>query len=512
MGLSDIMDLLPGGGSNLVTLGNIKIGGKSRQARKSASGNVWFAPIKYDSFHLTTMNRDETGHLIEDDRLMKELVAVPGCSDNGKLRAIPIRLLSDDIEEVLQSSICWYGRKSIGARSDGKTVRWFYDPKTMKPYDPPIDAPFTPEMLTWKAGSNPMFKIHSIFNCVVASSESRWGGVYRFRTTSVISFKQLHASLLHLGQLTGGILIGMPLMLCLRPMQVSPEGNATTVHVAHVELRGGDLKQIQGEALEQMRFRLQFRDQVQKTAVQYRKLLAGPGMEENGEAAEIAAEFQSDEVAEDPDEGHAVASAPDSKVAALAAKFSRRPVSEGQRLEPTPEALAEAQQEADSDPQPHPDQLRNAEREGVSDPASSTGARPAGGGIADRSPSPVMVGSAAAPAPQARADTIPAGSSPDATPVAGDASQAGEMAPEPILIEEPRDLTSHGKFMEWMIDAMAGMNAPEAEANAWVAKRLGAAATNMKSADKWTPNARMAVCREFVEHFGGIMIKPALAS
>ena len=43
---------------------------------------------------------------------------------------------------------------------------------------------------------------------MIAAKESRFGGVYKFRTTSIISFKQLYSSLLHIHQLTGGVLVG----------------------------------------------------------------------------------------------------------------------------------------------------------------------------------------------------------------------------------------------------------------------------------------------------------------
>ena len=95
MGLSDILDSLPNKheGPNLIQLGCIKIGGKSTQAKTSRGGNTWYAPVKYDSFHITTMNRNATGHLIDDKVLMDELTKRPGCADSeGRLCAIPIRL------------------------------------------------------------------------------------------------------------------------------------------------------------------------------------------------------------------------------------------------------------------------------------------------------------------------------------------------------------------------------------------------------------------------------------
>lgn len=302
MAILDILESLPSKngfaiGNGLCELGKIKIGGKSKTVRTSGSGNKWRAPEKYDHFVITTMNRDGDGDLVVDKTLMEQLLAEHGDTD-GKLRRIPIRLLSDSIDDVIQSAFVWYGGKTIGARSDGKTITWFNDHCTGSRMKEPVEEPWNPEYLdlTNKSGVK-LIKVHSNFSCVIAAKEARWGGVYKFRTTSVISLRQLHGSLLHLLQLTGGILVGMPLMLVVRPMQVAPDGKPSTVHVVHVELRGGDMMQLQQNALEMAKFRLAFADQIQNTQRQYRRLLALPGNETPEEAQDITTEF----VPESPD-------------------------------------------------------------------------------------------------------------------------------------------------------------------------------------------------------------------
>jgi hypothetical protein len=293
MSLADIIQSIPSkhAGQELCQLGCIKLGGKSKQVRTGAGGTTWRAPEKYDAFQITTMNRDAQGDLIVDRPLMEQLIARHGDPD-GKLRRIPIRALSDNLDDVLQSAFVWYGGKTCAARSDGRTVTWYFDPRSGKRLEHPREDEWAPEMLEMtNSKGQKLFKAFSTFNAVIAAEEARWGGVYRFRTTSVISLRQLHASLLHLLQLTGGVLMGMPLMLCVRPIQVAPEGRATTVHVVHVELRGGDLVQLQEKALEMARFRLAFADQIRTTTTQYRKLLAAPGTEPAEEIAEIVDEF-----------------------------------------------------------------------------------------------------------------------------------------------------------------------------------------------------------------------------
>ena len=292
MALADIIDSLPAQTHGLVQLGAVKIGRKEERVRKTASGNEWRAPEKLDHFLVTTMQKAENGDYVVDEVLMNQLLQQYG--KDGKLTEIPIRLLSDNIEDVMQSSFCWYGGKTISARSDGVKVTWYTNPKTFRKLPEPITEDWKPEMLELKNGDKPIFKLHSNLSFVIAANESRWGGVYRLRTTSIISFRQLHSSLVMLSQLTGGVLINMPIMLVMRPMQVSPDGKATTIYVVHAELRGGDMRQVQQLALEQMRWRLSNSKEIEKTRAQFCKLLAPPGMESAEDAADIQEEFHPD--------------------------------------------------------------------------------------------------------------------------------------------------------------------------------------------------------------------------
>lgn len=301
MALAEILDIVSNDGNSprLTQIGAIKIGGKSAQVRKTDSGGTWRAPEKWDSFKIVTMNRDAKGDLIPDEVLMSQLVDQYGDKD-GKLRQIPIRVLSDEMDLVLQSSILWYGSKTLGAKSDGKTVTWFNSPEHTsygRRLPEPKTEPWDNKFLDMTApNKNPLFKIHTIFNCVIAAKEARWGGVYKFRTTSVISFRQLHASLLHLSQLTGGILSGMPLFMVLRPVQVSPDGKPTTVFVTHIELRGPELMELQQQAIAMGEFRVKFKERIEETTRQYRKLLAAPGTESAEDAKDISEELHPDEV------------------------------------------------------------------------------------------------------------------------------------------------------------------------------------------------------------------------
>jgi hypothetical protein len=282
-------------------IGKLKLGGLGEK-RPKKGGGFWRMPRKDDHFTVTTLQRTSDGDLVTDVELMRELLAQYGETDpktnERKLRQIPIRLLSDEIDDVLQAQFCWYGRRACGARSDGEKVVWYYDPTDLKQLNPPRVEDWTDAYSEMRdKDGNKLFKLHSTFNCVIASKESRFGGVYKLRTTSMITFRQLYASLIHIQALTNGILLGMPLMLVVRPMNVRPEiggeKKETTVYVVHVELRGADLVQLQKLAVEQARYRMEFKGRALEIQQRYRRLLTFDESPE--EQAWVQQEFQPDE-------------------------------------------------------------------------------------------------------------------------------------------------------------------------------------------------------------------------
>lgn len=304
MALSDILE------PRLVQLGCIKIGRKSDRVLKSqTTGRDWSPPEKLDHFIITSLNRDARGQLVQDIGLMDQLAKDGWADQDGKLRRLPIRLLSNDPEDVMQAAWCWYASRSIGARSDGKTVTWFvghHKDNWLKPLEEPQVEQWKPELEEWKDGKgNKMFKRHSVFNCVIASKGSRFGGVHKFRTTSAITGSQLYGGLLHISQLTSGILMGLPLQLVVRPVPVNPLVNGThvgsTVFVVHVELIGSDLQAIQNQAMKQARFALSAHSGTTEAIAQYRRLLRGPGQETTAaEVSEISEEFHPESEEREP--------------------------------------------------------------------------------------------------------------------------------------------------------------------------------------------------------------------
>lgn len=276
-------------------LGKIKIGGLGEERAKSSGSGTYRMPEKHDCFTVTTLHRDAKGDLIPDAELMASLKDM--ADPDGKLRQLPISLLSNDLEDVMQAAYVWYQGKRLAGRGDGKTLTKFFDLGRQQWLPTPDVRPWKPEYadLTGPDGKK-LFKLHVTLNCVIAAPSARWGGVYKFRSTSQITAEGLYGSFTQLRLLTGGQLRGLPLRLVVRPIQVSPEGKPITVYVVHAELRGPDLQAIQTLALERAKHEIDNAKQLGELQQQYRALLAAPGdRESEEEQAEVAAEFHPDQ-------------------------------------------------------------------------------------------------------------------------------------------------------------------------------------------------------------------------
>lgn len=284
----------------LIELGSIKIGTLGEERKKRSGSGSYRLPKKLDHFIVTTRFRDPDGLLTQDRNVMDALVKTYG-DDDGKVRRIPITVLSDDIEDILRSNWVYYKGKQCFARSNGRTLLKYGDPKTGEIFE-------SPETKEWDSNleNGKGFKKHTTLDCVIAVPDARWGGVYRFRTTSVISGDQLYGSLLHLKQLTGGVLVAMPLMLVVRPMQVAPDGQPTTVYVVHVELMGKDLHALQQQALASAQFRRENKDELARLKVELKEAFNDPGENEDAEVqSDVQQEFHPDEdEGEEPSENN----------------------------------------------------------------------------------------------------------------------------------------------------------------------------------------------------------------
>lgn len=279
--------------ARVVELGKIKIGTLGEKRKKQGKDEYYRLPQKLDHFIVTTMHRDEEGLLIPDKNLMAQLKEHHKDSD-GNVRSIPIQVLSNNIDDIMQSSYCWYSGKKIAGRSDGKVLTLFVDIEKNRWLDTPIEVEWNDE---WRQkadrNGNCYFKMNTTFNCVISMEGAKFGGIYRFRTTSQITAEQLYSSLMGIRALTNGVLRGLPLRLVVRPVRVNPTMNgnkvSTTVYVVHVELVGSDLAAVRQLAMDTAKLELTYSKEIQDTQAQYSKLIRMPGW---GETAQEQADVQ----------------------------------------------------------------------------------------------------------------------------------------------------------------------------------------------------------------------------
>jgi len=260
--------------ARLTEVGKLKLGGLGDE-RRTGSGEKYRVPVKYDHFVITGLHRDPDGRLLPDVEVMESLKA--HADPDGKLRRIPITLLSNDLDEVMTARYVAYAGRVKVAESDGLTLTEYTDGPGGARLAEPRQLPHSSAALDrW-----PLLKLTVTLNAMIDAPGARWGGVYKLRSTSQITANQLYGSLKLLQRLTGGILRGLPLQLVVRPMQVAPEGKPTTIYVAHIELSGVQREKAREIALQQIRYELANIREARALEQQYRALLAHEELDED---------------------------------------------------------------------------------------------------------------------------------------------------------------------------------------------------------------------------------------
>lgn len=241
----------------LVEVGKIKIGGlsKEKRSKRDKPDEFYRLPEKYDHFVVTTLQRDSDELLIPDVGLMRSLAETHGDAD-GKIRRLPISVLSNDVEQVCRRRYYWFVGDKKAGESDGKKGMLWVHPNTRQWLKEPMEFDWlAPEPdqhadIYRLVNVDRAFKLHTTFNCVIRHPAARWGGVYMLRTVGEINANQIPASLLMLKRFTGGCLQLLPMELHVRPAKVSPivkgERTSTTVYVCHVEMVGEDVEKAGG--------------------------------------------------------------------------------------------------------------------------------------------------------------------------------------------------------------------------------------------------------------------------
>jgi len=209
----------------LPEFGKIKIGGKDSKVRKTESGREWQAPVKFDHFVITSLEKDEHKNFIKDEEIHKTLGDEP--------KRIPIRLLYNTWYLNFPTKYsCFKGDDEI-CKGDGENaIR-----KTDKG-DEYVTCPCDHADKDY-AGNYPC-KRSGCLSCIIDGTE-RLGGVYKFRTSSFNATNAISASLLWIFTQTHGILAGIPFDLVLNTKTgKEPKTNKTVkVIFATIEFRAG---------------------------------------------------------------------------------------------------------------------------------------------------------------------------------------------------------------------------------------------------------------------------------
>jgi outer membrane biosynthesis protein TonB len=313
-------------------LGHIKAGGRKKIRDRAV-------PEKWDSFIVTTAQRDDLNYEVDEplmQRLLKAQLEVSVreatetlydenqqvvgrkllvpmdrlVQQNEKLRRITVFLPFDDPNENLLTTLAVYDGSGVRCRGDGEKAEWIdpTDGKVLKVKCPcqmlrialengrVEDRPSHPR-LTPNVQRGEVCKAHGLLRVMVVEAQTM-GGVHIFRTTSTNSIKQLMASQTHIQELTGGFLSYIPLELCIEPKKVRPESSRgyQTVYVVRLTCKAGPM-----EFLKEVAARSQLRAQLQsRIATREIASLPPPGHEDAEEQIAVAQEFMATDV--DPDD------------------------------------------------------------------------------------------------------------------------------------------------------------------------------------------------------------------
>lgn len=279
--------------------GKIKIGGKGTPRPTGDGKGMWAPPRKDDHFTITTNMReggDPNANLIVNEEIMSALAAQGWADGDSKIRKLPITLLHDEIDQVFPTAYVAYVGKRMACRGDGETATRYVGDDSVTLAEPQQVACPCPRLEKDDKGTR-RCKFTGILHCALRlPGYAVIGSVYRWRTTSEISVTQIVTHLRDVILPAAGTLRGLPLVLMVRPQQVTPGGRPSTVHVCHIDLCE-DLVIAQREALEAATMRRELAGNLYaEREASYGTTLQLPGAETPEEQAEIAPEYYPDEV------------------------------------------------------------------------------------------------------------------------------------------------------------------------------------------------------------------------
>jgi len=204
----------------LAETGKIKIGGKGEE-RTSRNGGTYRLPVKFDHFEITTLDRDKNGDFIVDKEMMKHYPPQP--------KSLNIFFLFDDIDMVFPTQYALFSGSECKCSGDGVKANRKLKTGVMEEVDCDPD--------TCHFYQNKQCKIGGVLNCLISESQSV-GGIYKLRTHSFHSVRNILSSLVLIRSMTNGILSDINFTLSISPKQVNVDGKTTTVHILNLEYKG----------------------------------------------------------------------------------------------------------------------------------------------------------------------------------------------------------------------------------------------------------------------------------
>lgn len=209
-------------------IGRIKIGGLDETVRRTSTGREWQAPVKYEHFVVTTMERNKSGNFVKDEAIHSVIGENP--------RELGIRLLYNDIELNFRTELAYYQGKTCICRGDGEVAQRL-DKETGELSE--VSCPCS--KMNEKMGCKP----HGVLNCLLEQC-TLCGGVHRFATTSWNTIKGIISSLKFISACTGGKIAGLPLKLkYTKKATTTKDGQSTTIPVIMIVYDGNPVQMLE---------------------------------------------------------------------------------------------------------------------------------------------------------------------------------------------------------------------------------------------------------------------------
>ena len=207
----------------LQELGHIKIGIRGAM-RKSAKGNEFQPPQKLDHFVITTMQRGPDGNLLEDPDFAGK-----------KPTEIEVLLPFDDPNLNFQSFFAAYTAHKCHCKGNGKEAMRLNEQTEI--FDEII---CDPETCDWYKEKK--CKPNGILSLIL-KAKPLIGGVYKFRTTSYNTIKNIRSTLSQIIHFAGRGMSGITFKLVIRPEKVTPAsgnqaGKETLIYTVNLTYAG----------------------------------------------------------------------------------------------------------------------------------------------------------------------------------------------------------------------------------------------------------------------------------